>query len=756
MYPFPLLHSVILRGLAAVLVALATVGSAASAQTPAQRLHEAFYLEQTKGDFAAAAKLYAQVAEAGGAPAELRSEARSRLAACQEELAATDFARLLPPEPLAFVELNRPGERLGRLLEKMGLLATPGGQPLAPGQNRLAISPDVVNALLGVRGCALAITGFDPTRQQPMGVVVLHPGDVELIRGLIETALPVQSDVVDPIDGYPTYRVEGVYVTLTKRLMIAATSPAEIEAVLERTKDAGAPSLAANPDMADVLKQRGDALLFFCVNPKPLMPLLNVAMAGAAQSREVALVRALLDPQSLRSLSGRFDLSDQGVVLEVALRLDKGHRNLVYNFLRRPAIDPATLRGVPAGSAALLALAMNAAPAQYATPAASADAGPPIVTALDLGRELFANINGIAICLMPPVGDAQGPVPDLAAIITVNDPAKSQAFWQQMLGIASVAGGAPSLEGAARDMGGVPVRSYRCHEGVTVHMATVGHSLLVASTEPALERCLKSLRDGPSVLDDTGLAGPLGRLGPNTTLAVLAHPGRCLEVAKRYMSSADAAEVAPVAPLLAETTATLTVEHSNETLRLALAVAGVPDVSGLVSQMLTEQRRGEQTQQDVTRAIRQKEWDKALTLLDQQLTAQPGNTKVLRRKFDILAVRKDDPAAATQAAEALYEGLRDNAAELNNFAWELLTEDKYQHKYNDLALRLARRSNELTNHAVWAYVDTLALAEFETGSAARAIELEKKAIELCRKAGGSGLKDLETALARFAGAASAP
>lgn len=407
MCPFPLLHSLILRGLAAALVALAAAGSAASGQTPAQRLHEAFYLEQTKGDFAAAAKLYAQVVETGAAPAELRSEAKGRLAACQEELAATDFARLLPPEPLAFVELNRPGERLGKLLEKLGLLAAPGGPPPAPGQNRLAISPQVVNALLGVRGCAVAITGFDPTRQQPMGVAVLHPGDVELIRGLIETALPVQSDVVDPIDGHPTYRVEGIYVTLTKRLVIAATSPAEIEAVLERTKDPGAPSLAANPELADVLGQRGGALLFFCLNPKPLMPLVNVMMAGAAQSREVALVRALLDPESFRSLTGRFDLSDQGVLLQMTLRLDREHRNLVYNFLRRPAIDPATLRGVPAGSAALLALAMNPAPAKYATPAGAAEQGPPIVTALDIGRELFANINGIAVCLMPSVEEAQ-------------------------------------------------------------------------------------------------------------------------------------------------------------------------------------------------------------------------------------------------------------------------------------------------------------------------------------------------------------
>ena len=80
----------------------------------------------------------------------------------------------------------------------------------------------------------------------------------------------------------------------------------------------------------------------------------------------------------------------------------------------------------------------------------------------------------------------------------------------------------------------------------------------------------------------------------------------------------------------------------------------------------------------------------------------------------------------------------------------ILTEAQYGGRFKELALRIARRANELTEQGNWAYVDTLALAEFEAGHVSQAIELEQKAIGLSKaKAGGSGMADMQKALARF-------
>jgi len=361
-FPLPLVGRVV----AVALVILAANTPDLVGQTAQERFYKAYYLEHAQGNAAAAATLYGDAISGRELSDDLRAVAKHRLAVCREELATTDFTRLMPPEPLAYIEINRPGERLSKLIDQLGLLAGPDG-PSPTGENHLAISPAVIDAVLGIRGVAVAVTGFNPTTQQPAGVAVIHPGNVELIRGLIETALPVQSDIVDPIGGYPTYFVEQVYVTLTKRLVIVGTGEAEITGVVDRLRDSDEPSLATNPRLAEILEGREGALLYFCVNPKPLMPLINMMTAGAPQCREMAMAQALLDIPSFQSLTGRFDISDQGLVLKLALHLDEGHRNLVYNFLRRPALDPETLRCVPVGAAGFVALAMNDTSTTYAT-----------------------------------------------------------------------------------------------------------------------------------------------------------------------------------------------------------------------------------------------------------------------------------------------------------------------------------------------------------------------------------------------------
>jgi len=370
------------------------------------------------------------------------------------------------------------------------------------------------------------------------------------------------------------------------------------------------------------------------------------------------------------------------------------------------------------------------------------------VTALDIGRELFANIEGIAVFAMPP-GEAAGPIPDIAAVITVNDPAQSQAIWTQILGIASLATGAATMDGETSEIAGVTARAYTFEDQVTVYVGMLENDLLIGSTKAALGQAIKARKSGKSIVDDPAFAGPLAQLGPHTTLAIVAHPARCVEIAKPFMSESDLREAEPIIALMKDTTACVAVEHSDRVLRVSAAVAGIPNISGLVTKMLAEQRQRGHVNRELTRSVKNKDWGQALELLDKQQAAGSDSSGVPRRKFDILAVHKGDHAAARVLADQLFKAMYDDAMAMNNFAWALLTEDRYQHKFNEIALRFSQRSNELTNHKNWAYLDTLALAEFETGNADKAITLEEQAIELCQRDGGGGVDDLKKTLARF-------
>lgn len=736
------------QGALVFLVPLAIIATdTARAVTPEDKLYEAYYLEREKGDYAAAEKLYAELASDRGVDDSVRAKAKARLAAVREEQVSTDFARLMPPEALAYVELREPGEKIVAFLDKLGLMSDPDRLPEA-GAKRLAVSPELIKGVLGIRGLAAVVTGFDPATQRPSGVMVFNPGDIGVIRGLIQTALPVAAAPAEPIGGFPTYNVENqAFVTLTSRLVIASTQRSQIEGVIERMKGSKQASLANSKALADLGKDREHALLLFFVNAEPVIPMIKQAMAQEVSRQEFAMAEAVLDIDSLRSLTGRIGLGQDGVGFDVALRMAEGHKSLAFNLLRTPAIDHDTLRCIPEGAAAFSIGALNEAPSRFrGTISPNAQ---PIVTLLDVGRELFANITSFAVYVLPPEGtepDGGPPIPDVGVAITVNDPAKSSALWTQMLGIASLAAGTGGIEGTRATIEGVEVRTYRIPDGPVLYFTTMDHDVLLAVSRSAMARSIAAKKQGKSVLDDPAFIDSLSRLGPATTRALVAHAGRCARIARKFTSPGELRDVEPIMALLNDTTAMMVVDHSDELFRISFGVTGIPDVGNLVSSFIARKQKQHQRGAELTRAIQRENWDEAESALQAALDADPDDLSLLRKKFDLLALGKKDHAAAVECGEALAKAMQDSPRGLNRFAWALLTADKYGHAYNELALKMSRRSNEMTDYENWMFLDTLAVAEFDNGNVERAIELEKQAITECD---GQGIDSLTETLARF-------
>ncbi len=731
-----------------IIVAVATglffSAGMAKADSVEAKFHRAYYLQHEANDPAGAADLYKEVLSARGADAELKAKAKTGLAICREDAISSDLARLMPANAFAYIELSQPGEQIKRLLADLGILGVPGEPP--PEGQRVAVSPALIDTL-GIRGAAVGITGINPQNGEPTGVLVLHPGDVDPIRGLLETGLPAGGQAVEAIGGFPTYHVENeAYVTLTNRLVIASTELDPIRGVVSRLTGESSDSLAANPEVGEMLKGREDALLTFFVYPEPIMPMITgILEAEAARDPEAAMVMAMLDVKSLHSLTGQLGVNDHGLFVDVALTLDEGHQNLVYNFLRTPAIDRDALKSIPHGAAGFLVGALNEADSRHAATPTTSE--PPIVTGLDFGREIFANIATIALYVLPP--DAAGkpagpPIPDVAAAIRVNDPAKSEALWTTVLGLASMAAGAPSIEGDVVQIEGVAVRNFALPEGITVYFASLDHNVVIATSKMAVARSIQTQRGGKSILQDKAFASSLPRVGPDSTKAVFVHPGRVLQICKPFMSKGDLAEVAPFESLLSDTVASLVVEHSSRRLSMSIEVSGIPEVGALLSELIAAEQREEQQRSQLSKAMRTGDWDDALSHIDHAIAGAPS-TSLVQKKFQVLAVGKKDRAGALAVSEKLFKAWHDNAQALNNFAWALLTDDDFGGEYPKLALKFAERSNEVEPKN-WAYVDTLALAKFETGDRDGAIAAQQTAIAL---ADGKSKKTLEETLERF-------
>ena len=360
----------------------AFASQAARAEDPGTLVQKGFYLQVHEGDLAGAAAVFERVASDSTVPSALRTEAQTRLAQCREDLASADLARLMPPEAIAYVELSRPGDQVVRLAKMMGLVAAQGaapasaaegqavpGIPLGPGlvfPSNLTLSPALVAELKKFRGAALAITGLDDRMHDvPDGVLVIHPGDSDLVRGLLETAVQL-IEPAKPIGNFKTYRFkEGAkqfWITVTARLLIAGTDREAVAAVVERLGNPKAASLATRPTFQAHDADRHNRLVFAYVDGHELARRLKPMMKGG----DAAMVSTLLDLDHLDSLTFAAGVTDDSVQLIARVNLTPGHHNLPYNLIRTAPFTRRSLASVPSGAAAVVLLGLNPA-----TPAAA-------------------------------------------------------------------------------------------------------------------------------------------------------------------------------------------------------------------------------------------------------------------------------------------------------------------------------------------------------------------------------------------------
>jgi len=696
-----------LRSLGLCAAALALTASA-HAQGGADAFYRAHYLHNEEGRLEDALELYRRAAQDDGLSRELRSKARAAAAEIREDLACADFTRLMPAETILYVELDRPGQRLGGLLEELGLLAdgeTPG----------LGISPRLLEAALDLRGAAVAITAIDPQGGPPEGVLLLHPGNQDALRGLIETAVGNGGQPVEPIGDSPTWSIEGeAFVTLTRRLVVASRQREAIAGVLSKMRGDRSASFAQAESLQRAADLRGDDLLFFHLNAEPVMPWIQQALAEEARrDPEVGMAMAFLDPESLAGVTGRLGVGRTGLALDVALELEEGHQNLAFNLLRTPALEERSLRSVPGGVAFFLASSLNR-PGAVAPP--SGDAERPIVTAMDFGREVFANIVDVTVFGLPPSKGSNGaPIPDVVASIHVNDGQRSRALWDFVLGLVSKSSDGAAAEPSHERVAGVDVERYSIH-GVPVYLHTGDHELLLTASRSALERTLAAREGGSSVLDDPMYGESLEALGRDRNLVVLVSPARCAAMARAHAPAHDRAELDRAAQVLQDTVFCFGAGQTDTRLSLSARVANVPDVSPLLVQWM-EERRGAVARYAPAPAA------------PVTANAPAGRDGVA----DLLAA--GDLSAARELARVHAKQLGQDAVALNDLAWALLTEERFGGALDDVALTVSRRSNELDAHSSWALLDTLALAEFRGGDVERAVELQRKAVELARDSG---------------------
>ncbi len=587
---FPMVLSLSLLGWLALSVAAKDQSPVGGAEANFQR---GFFLQVHEHDLPGAAAAYENVVSDSAAPGALRSQAKTRLAQIREDLASANFARLMPPNVLGYAELVQPGEHIARILNMMGLLGptearadSAAQKPMALGNGLylpadFSVSPALVAELKKIRGAAVGVASLND-QGRPGGLAAIHPGDCDLLRGAIETAVQLL-EPGEPIASFKTYRIPDVgWVMLTARLVFVSDSRDQLAAAAERLGNPRAESLASNDLFKRAAAESPNALFFAYVDGPQIVKRFGSQLRGP----DAEMIRGLLDLDHFESLVVALTTTEDGIRLRAEMNLMPGHHNVLYALIRTAPITKRSLSLVPQSAAGVLVVGLN--PAGPAVPPDAAN--PQGLSAMDLGREFFNNVEELAIFVLPPTsaGDGHQSMPEIGAVLAVKDPAKSEALWNQVLSLATLFGARTAKAPSAIDIAGKPGRAYTFSGAPPIAVVRVDRELVIG-TQGAVTAAIQTQGSKNSIADDK--TSQLLRLMPDTSKALFLDVGRCVDIAASLSNGPDAQLLKAIGTVTRNLKVSVATDEAPNRLTVRAEVTGLPQFRDIVSLVNAQQEQ---------------------------------------------------------------------------------------------------------------------------------------------------------------------
>jgi thiol-disulfide isomerase/thioredoxin len=156
---------------------------------------------------------------------------------------------------------------------------------------------------------------------------------------------------------------------------------------------------------------------------------------------------------------------------------------------------------------------------------------------------------------------------------------------------------------------------------------------------------------------------------------------------------------------------------------------------------LAAAKESRQFDADLRDARKAGDLNRALELLNSQLTKYPDNFSLQFQKFVLLAADMNEPKKASAYADEIAQANWAKPMPLNQLAWTMVDAPTIKKRDLDLALKIATRAVELTNGEDGAILDTLARVYYEKGDLSAAVRIQKKAVEHAQEGMADSLKE---------------
>ncbi|MGA2172887.1 MAG: sugar-binding protein [Sedimentisphaerales bacterium] len=568
-----------------LLAAMALTGSIAAAASTGELLQQGLYAEEVDGNLDAAIKTYEQVIRNGSAPRNHVAQALYRQGMCYlktkdeqsaktaleklvteyadqaeivekakpvlEDLVNFDPAALMPPGTLIYVEFGSPGRQVETILNMLkgtpyeNPLAAVGGQPPAgpnqpqtptdwggqksPGDMMAAfLNPSMMAEFKKIRGLAIGITGI--AQNNPPMVGVLYPGKSDALRGLILAGLSVAGKAGEPIEGMQTINIPNALAVAYDDKVILLAHPAEQLAwcVKQYKGITSEPTLASsNESFAKVSKkQRQNNAFTAWVNVDETYSRLLQMFPPGQVPKEILVANAFCDFSNIDYMVCSRSIEPNCFSDTTEVVFKEGHQCLAYDLIRTPNIDKAALKAVPSDAVVIASFALSASEMQADTIRAKVKN----ITGLDIGREIFANVEQVTVFAVP----SRTPNPFFPAymglVVTSHNPQQTRQILAKIFATANTV-----LSGQATDGNDLTAGRYQVgmvkNNPIYCYVEQVDKATILSINPDVTRAAVAAIKDGNNVCNAGPLAGSVSKLPPTASKLVLVNAGGAIRLA---------------------------------------------------------------------------------------------------------------------------------------------------------------------------------------------------------------------------------
>ncbi len=163
-------------------------------------------------------------------------------------------------------------------------------------------------------------------------------------------------------------------------------------------------------------------------------------------------------------------------------------------------------------------------------------------------------------------------------------------------------------------------------------------------------------------------------------------------------------------------------------------------------EMRASEKKAEEYMAAMQKAVMSEDWPAALAAADSLIALGDEFAQFKIQKFMLMATKMGDYERAFDYAAEVVDENWDDAMMLNQTAWLIVDEPSLEQRDLKLAMRAAKRANELTDSSDPAILDTLARVYYEQGELEKAVMYQRKAV---KHAEGPMLEDLQKTLEKY-------